>query len=257
MGVGVRRVGVVQVVGGHHRQAEVSRQPLQVGQHPGFDAEPVVHHLDVEVALAEDVLELAGHLAGPRVVADPQPGLDLTGRATSRSDQAGCILRQQFPVRAGLVEEAFQGRPGSQPEQVVHAVAGGGQQRHVGEGTAAGDVVLTAGRPAHPLALVAGGVRGEIGLHADDGLHTGSGRLPVKVVGAEDVAVIGHCEGRHAHLGGALEQLGQPGRAVQHRVFGVHVQVDEAVGQCHTGNLTVGIRQSGPTAGHPDTARRT
>ena len=45
-----------------------------------------------------------------------------------------------------------------------------GQQRHVGEGAAAGDVVLAALGPAHPLAVEARRVRGEVGLHADDRL---------------------------------------------------------------------------------------
>ena len=42
-------------------------------------------------------------------------------------------------------------------------------------------------------------VRGEVGLHADDRLDAGGGGLAVEVVGAEDVAVVGHRERRHAH----------------------------------------------------------
>ena len=80
----------------------------------------------------------------------------------------------------------------------------------MGVGAAAGDVVLAAVGPAHPGPVVPGGVRGEVGLHADDRLDPGGVGLPVEVVGAEDVAVVGHRQRRHAHLGGPLEQLAQP-----------------------------------------------
>ena len=52
----------------------------------------------------------------------------------------------------------------------MHAQRRFGEQRHVGEGTAARHIVLASLRPAHPGAVEARRVRGEVGLHADDGL---------------------------------------------------------------------------------------
>ena len=71
--------------------------------------------------------------------------------------------------------------------------------------------------------------RREVALHADDRLDAGGLGLLVEVVGAEDVAVVGHRERRHAHARGLFEEVVQPGGAVEHRVLGVHVQVDEGV----------------------------
>ncbi len=83
--------------------------------------------------------------------------------------------------------------------------------------------------PADPLPLRAMGLGGDVRLQADDRLDSrGLGGL-VELVRPEQVAVVGHRDGRHAHLGAALEQVGDPGGAVQHRVLGVDVEVDECV----------------------------
>jgi hypothetical protein len=50
----------------------------------------------------------------------------------------------------------------------------------------------------------------------------------VEVDGAEQLAVIRHGQGRHAHAGGLGEQVIDPGGPVEHRVLGVHVEVREA-----------------------------
>ena len=225
----VAGVGVVRVVGGDRRDAEVLGQPQQPVADPGLDREAVVHQLEEEVVGAEDVLEVAGRGPGLLVVADPEPGLDLPRRAAGGADQAGGVLGEQLAVGAGLVEEPLDRGARGQPEQVVHALGGLGQQGHVGVGAAAGHVVVAAVVPADPLAVEAGGVRGEVGLHADDRLDPGGARLGVEVVGAEHVAVVGHRDGVHAELGGAGEHLPEPGRPVQHGVLGVHVQMDEGV----------------------------
>ena len=86
----------------------------------------------------------------------------------------------------------------------MHAVGVLGQQRHVGERATAGDIVLAALRPANAGAFAAVSVRREVSLHAD--------------------------ERRHAHLGGGFEEVFQASGAVEHRVLGVHMQMDEGVG---------------------------
>ena len=163
------------------------------------------------------------------VAAEPQVGLHLPRRAAGGGDQALGVGLQQLAVGARLVEVALQRAARAQPEEVVHPLGGLRPQRHVGEGAAAGDVVPAAVAPADALALAAVGLGGDVGLEADDRLHAGPlGRL-VELVGAEEVAVVGHRDRRHAHLGRALEQVADARGAVEHRVLGVDVEVDEGV----------------------------
>src|SRR4029450_3900706 len=50
----------------------------------------------------------------------------------------------------------------------------------------------------------------------------------VEVDGAEQLTVVGHGQGGHAHAGGLGEQVVDPGGPVEHRVLGVHMEVREA-----------------------------
>ncbi len=122
----------------------------------------------------------------------------------------------------------------------------------MGERAAARDVVVATVVPAHPAPLVAAGARREVGLHADDRLDPGRAGLGVEVVGAEHVAVVGHRQRRHAELGVAGEQLGQPGGAVEHGVLGVDVQVHERRVARHGAG---GLRRCGRTAARDRPAR--
>ena len=229
VGGGVLLVDVVRVVGGDRRDAEVLAQAQQPVADAGLDVEPVVHQLEEVVVPAEDVLEVAGRLPGLVVVTDPQPGLHLARGAPRGGDQALGVLGEQLAVGAGLVEEPLHRGPRGEPEEVVHALGGLREQRHVGVGAGPGDVVVAPVVPPDPLLVEARGVRREVGLHADDGLHARGPALGPEVVGAEHVAVVGHRDRVHAQLGGALEHVLQPGGPVEHGVLGVDVQVDETV----------------------------
>jgi hypothetical protein len=123
-------------------------------------------------------------------------------------------------------------------------------------GAAAGDVVLAAGAPLDP-GLVEPAAGGDVGLGADDRLDPVRPRLLPEVEGAEDVAVVGHGQRRHAELGGLGEQVVEPGRAVEHRVLGVHVQVHERVLITHGGHasLRLGAAHNAATASGDDQRR--
>jgi hypothetical protein len=224
----VAGAGVVRVVGDDEREREVGRDRAQAVTDLALDVQAVVHDLDEEIARAEDVAVAGGRVDGLLVLAELEPGLYLAGRAAGGGDDARGVGGKQLAVHPRLAEEALQGGERGQPEQVVHALGGLGEQRHVGIRAGPGDVVggLGGAAPAHRLAVLAV-LGGDVGLDPDHRLDAGRGGLRPEVVGTVEVAVVGHGDGRHAILLALGEQVLQPGRAVQHRVLGVHVQVDE------------------------------
>ena len=196
--LGVLGGDVVRVVGRDDRQAEVVLEPQQALADPGLDLKAVLHQLEEEVLLAEDVLELGGRRPGLVVVADAQPGLDLAGRAARRRDEALAVSLQQVTIGTRLAVLPLEARVGADAEQVVHALGRLRQQRHVRVCATARDVVVAALVPLHGLLFRARDVGREVGLHADDRLDPVRLGLGPEVVGAVQVAVIGHRDGRHA-----------------------------------------------------------
>jgi hypothetical protein len=220
---------VVQVVGRDRRDSQPLAEAQQVLADAGLDGQAVVHDLEVEAVLAEDVAQLAGHPAGALEVADAQPGLHLAGRAAGGGDQALRVLLKELTVDAGLVEVALQAGPGVHPEEVDQAAGVRGQHREVRVCAAAGHVVLPAVGPAHPGALVSRGAGGHVELGADDRLDPGGLGVLEELVGPVHVPVVGDRQGRHPHARGLGEQRLQPGGSIEHRVLGVHVKVHEGV----------------------------
>jgi hypothetical protein len=235
VGLRVLLVRVVQVVGAQQRDAEVLRDGQE--RRPGLllDRQAVIHDLGVEVLLAEDVLEVRRRLAGAVLLAGAQPHVDLARGAAGRGDEALAVALQQVAVEPRLAVLALEAGQRGDPEEVVHALRRPGQQRHVRVGSLAAVVPAVALLVEELVAEVerrtveprAGRV---VALHADDRLDAGLRGLLVEVVGTEDVAVVGHRQSRHARGGGGRRHLGQLGRAVQHRVLGVDVQVHERIG---------------------------
>ena len=121
VGGGVLAVDVVGVVGRDHRDAEVLAQLEQPVADPLLDGQVVVHQLDEVVVAAEDLLEVAGRLPGLGVVTDPEPGLDLAGRAAGGADQPLGVLGEELAVGARLVVVALHAGAAGEPEEVVHA----------------------------------------------------------------------------------------------------------------------------------------
>ena len=228
--LGVVRVRVVQVVGADERQVELVREAQQVAHDALLDAESVIHDLGEVVVAAEDVAIVGCRLQGFVVLTEPQARLHLSGGAPGRRDEPVGVLREQLAIHARLEVVALDRRPAREAEQVVHARCRFGQERHVRICTRAGHVVAAARTPAHPGLVTAVRSGRDVRLGADDRLDAGVGRLFPEVIGAEHVAVVGDRDGRHRLVFRRLDELPDPGRAVEHRVLAVHVQVDEGIG---------------------------
>jgi hypothetical protein len=182
-----------------------------------LDGDAVVLELEVET-IAEQ-LPVLGHLvAGPREVAgDDQLG-DL-GRQTARqADEAVGVLGEQVLIGPRVVVEALEPGFGRDLDEVRVALVGRGEQREVA-GALAG---LLLGRLLAPVA------EEEIALHPEDRLHAGLRALLVELERPVHDPVVGDGAGAHPVVGGRVEHLGYPARAVEHRIFRMCVQMDEA-----------------------------
>lgn len=225
----VGRLGVVQIVGGHQRQAEVLGQPQQFTLGLPLDRQAVVHDLGVEVAGAEYVPQLGSGGAGGGILADPQFGLHLAADAPGGADQPTRVGREQLSVDPRLEVVPLQRGERAHPEEVVHAAGGAGQHGHVRVGPTATDIVLVGWvvPEPHPGLVGAVGARGDVCLDTDDRGDAPLAGLGPELVGPEDVAVVGRRDGRHTHRHGRVEQLVDARGTVEHGVLGVHVQVRE------------------------------
>ena len=67
-------------------------------------------------------------------------------------------------------------------------------------------------------------------LAADDRLDPGFSGLLVELDRAEDVAVVGHRHRRHPEFRRFLHEFPDAHRAIQQRVLGVEVEVNEGIG---------------------------
>ena len=170
--------------------------------------------------------------SGFAVLAQPQPGLDLAGRAAGGGDEPFRVGVQQLTVQPGpFAEDRVQRGDRGGPEEVPHAHVVVAEQGHVRVRATAGNVILALVllAPPHAGLVRAGGPGSHIGFDADDGPDALVGCPLPEVEGAEQVAVVRRGEGRHAEPLGFVEQLTEPGGTVQHRVLGVVVEMDKRV----------------------------
>ncbi len=228
MGVLLRLGDEVGVVGDQRREAHLPAQVVQLVLDALLDGVAVVHDLEEVVVGAEDVAVVAGGLVGRFGLAEAQAGLDLAGGAAGGGDDAFGVLGDELAVHAGLVVVALEGGDAGEAEEVAGARGVLGDHGHVRVGAGAGEVVAAlAGLAPEDGLLVEAVVRGEVGLDAEDGFDAGLlGRL-VEGVAAVHVAVVGHGDGWLAEPFGLGEQGPQFRCSVEHRVLGVHVEMDE------------------------------
>ena len=220
---------VVAVVGGQRRDAERAAHLQQALADPALDGQPVVHQLEVEVLLAEDVLPARGGLQCLPVLTQPKARLHLAGGASGGGDDARGMLGDDLGIHPRpLAQLALDGSPAGEREQVAQPGGVLREHGHVGVGAGAGHIVGLLARvaPQHPL-----GAQPRLGRHvsldADDRGDAVLGGLRVELAGPVHVAVVGHPDRRHPQPLGLVEQRADLGRAVEHRVLRVGVQVHE------------------------------
>ena len=108
VGLGLRFVDVVQVVGHDQRQARLRCQAQELLVEPALLGQAVVLELEVEAVLAEDVAILAGQLAGELPVVRLERLRDLAAEARAQADEPRAVPGEVVAID-----------PGALPRQVV------------------------------------------------------------------------------------------------------------------------------------------
>ncbi len=218
-------VQVVGVVGRDERQPEVGRDLEQLLLDPLLELDPVPLQLDVE-ATGEDAREVLGELPGALGLARPERAADHRRQAARGRDQALAVLAQELEVDPGLVVEALEVALRDQRHEVpIAGLVHRDQEQMVDRVEAR--LVLRA------LLLLEARARRDVGLAADQRLHAGGAGLLVELGRAEEVAVVGHADRALAERPHLLEERRELDRAVEQRVLGVEVQMNEAVPRRH------------------------
>ncbi len=224
-------VGVVAVVGGEQRRADLLGDLDQLRVRVALGRQAVVLQFDEQVVPPEDVLQPRRLGQRALLVAVQQRLQHVPTEAPGGGDQAFGVLLQQLPVHPRLVVVALhEGEAGQLDEVLVAGLVLGQQGEVVVElraalGVAAGVVDAPASGGTFRTMIM-----GHVGLGADDRLDALLVALAVEVERAVHVAVIGDADRRLAVTDGFGDEFVEPGRAVEHRELGVDVEVGEGIG---------------------------
>ena len=215
MRLGVVAVDVVQVVRRAKAQPELLPKASERVVDLDLAIDAVALHFEQEAIRAEDVSIRRDRLARPVDVAVHDPARGLTLEAARKRDQPLRVLGQDLLVDAGLVVHALHLADRAEPHQVeVAGVVGGEEGQVVG-------VAVDA-----PLAKQAGPGR-DVYLAADDRLDPGFLAGLVEVDRAVHDAVVGESDRGHVELGRSSHHRLDAAGAIEQRVLGVVVEVDE------------------------------
>ena len=201
---------VVHVARGDERQARGLRELRQVGVDPLLDLEPGVLDLEIGRIRPEDVTKIRDLLLGLGGVPVLERLADPAGEAAREREESLGVALQELPVDPRLVVVALEVAGRGELDQVRVALVRLGQKGQV-------RIALLL-RPA---------VVGDVDLAADDRLHACLPGLLVELDRAGERPMVGEGDGRHLELRGPRREVRDAARAVEDRVLGVDVEMDE------------------------------
>ena len=211
------------------RKVELLADAQQVITYALLNIQTVVHELEEVVITPVDVLPHRRGLKGLTVLAKTQTGLHITRRAPRGADDAVGMFGDELRIHARpLTKLPLVRSQRRELEQIAQAGRVFCQHRLVQVRTGGGHIValLVRGAPQHAL-LIQARLRRQVGLDANDRLHTRVHHLAVKRVRAEHITVVSHTHCGHALAHNLLRKHVNFRHAVEHRKLGVVMQVDE------------------------------
>ena len=212
---------IVRVVRRHQRDAHVVLHLEQFLVDDLLVLDAVAHHFEV-IAVAEESVKILREGPGLVELARGDRARDRRRQAARGADQSFVVFFEQLPVDPRLVVEALQVRLRDELHQVgVTGVIHRQKQQVV-------DRVVPRLLPLLALTVEARAT-GEVGLAADDRLHAVRAGLLVELDGPEEVAMIGLGDRRHVRRFSAFEERVVLDRAVEERVLGVEVEMNEGL----------------------------
>ena len=213
MGIGFAYV--VDIIRTDERQVQVARKRRhRAVDHPLlFDAVPL--HLEKKVARPENVAIGGGGFDGlARLMVREALG-HLSFQAAAQTDETFAVPGQQLFIDSRAVIKPFSVTRRHELDQVVIALVGFRQQHEMVRGL------------ARIAAFQVPAARRHVDFAAQNGLHAVLPRMVVEEHRRKHVAVLGHRYRRHLHACGFIEQLVDAACAIEQRIFGVQMEVNE------------------------------
>ena len=210
---GVLLPEIVGVVGADQGNARLLVQAQQAPVHRDLLGNAVILKLQIEVALAQNVLHGQGIFLGPVIVAVYQAAGNFSGQAGGQADKALRMPAQQVQINAGLdIEPVYKGLAHQVRQIPVSRFVFAQQHQMTGFGV-------------QLIGFVQPGAPGHIYLAADDRMDALGLAGPIEVDGAVHNAVVRDGHSRLPQLLYQLRQVPDAAGAVQQAVLRVDVQM--------------------------------
>ena len=143
--------------------------------------------------------------------------VDFALETGAHPDQAFRMRGEQFSIDPRFVMHSFEMCGRYQPDEISVAGLVPRQEREM------------ISRIALGIRPVLDRTRRHIRFHTNDRLDPGLGRRLVKFNRAMQIAMIGNCDRRHPHFGRLFHQLLHPHRAIEKRILGMEMEVNEGI----------------------------
>ena len=207
----------MHVVRGDQADPQIFRELRQHTIASVLFLDSVIVQLDEEIFRAENVAILSRGLFRMVELVRLNRGIDFAGETTAQADQTRGVRCQKLLIDPRPVVKPVEMRGGNEFNQI--AISGFVLRQQ-------SEMIR---RVAHRIRPIFVRSRRDVRFAANDRFDPGFGRLLIKLNRAEKIAVICHRDRGHLEFHRSFHQLLHPDRAIEERVFGMEVEMNEGV----------------------------